>query len=187
MRSLSEKCLRVSKTESYGLSRICFEMRRQATMPSSKAGLCLADEPHNSRYVWEGARAVLKRPCPSWWPWGNVRSGAAVALGTELNFWIIKNHAALETSEVCSLCTVVYHDARMKKKILIFFQKLVILNISLGMKLRCVWSAAKHNKSRCALLKEVRFQETWKNVVQTCHTPLESLNFSGSYGANIYF
>jgi hypothetical protein len=52
-----------------------------------------------------------------------VRSGAAVALGTELNFWIIKNHAALETSEVCSLCTVVYHDARMKKKILIFFPK----------------------------------------------------------------
>jgi hypothetical protein len=35
--SSSEKCLRVSKTESYGLSRICFEMTRQATMPSSKA------------------------------------------------------------------------------------------------------------------------------------------------------
>jgi hypothetical protein len=33
--SSSEKCLRVSKTESYGLSRICFEMTRQATMPSS--------------------------------------------------------------------------------------------------------------------------------------------------------
>jgi hypothetical protein len=30
-----EKCLRVSKTESYGLSRICLEMTRQATMPSS--------------------------------------------------------------------------------------------------------------------------------------------------------
>jgi hypothetical protein len=29
------KCLRVSKTESYGISRICFEMTRQATMPSS--------------------------------------------------------------------------------------------------------------------------------------------------------
>jgi hypothetical protein len=40
------KCLRVSKTESYGLSRICFEMTRQATMPSSKAWLCLADEQH---------------------------------------------------------------------------------------------------------------------------------------------
>jgi hypothetical protein len=35
--SSSQKCLRVSKTESYGLSRICFEMTRQATMPSSKA------------------------------------------------------------------------------------------------------------------------------------------------------
>jgi hypothetical protein len=33
--SSSEKCLCVSKTESYGLSRICFEMTRQATMPSS--------------------------------------------------------------------------------------------------------------------------------------------------------
>jgi hypothetical protein len=33
--SSSEKCFRVSKTESYGLSRICFEMTRQATMPSS--------------------------------------------------------------------------------------------------------------------------------------------------------
>jgi hypothetical protein len=32
MPSSSEKCLRVSKTESYGLSRICFEMTRQATM-----------------------------------------------------------------------------------------------------------------------------------------------------------
>jgi hypothetical protein len=41
------KCLRVSKTESYGLSRIFFEMTRQATMPSSKAWLCLADEQHN--------------------------------------------------------------------------------------------------------------------------------------------
>jgi hypothetical protein len=50
-----------------------------------------------------------------------------------------------------------------------------------------VWSAAKHNKSRCALLKEGRFQLTWKNVVQTCHTPLETLNFSSSFGANIYF
>jgi hypothetical protein len=40
------KYLRVSKTESYGLSRICFEMTRQATMPSSKAWLCLADEQH---------------------------------------------------------------------------------------------------------------------------------------------
>jgi hypothetical protein len=33
--SSSEKWLRVSKTESYGLSRICFEMTRQAIMPSS--------------------------------------------------------------------------------------------------------------------------------------------------------
>jgi hypothetical protein len=33
--SSSAKCLRVSKTESYGVSRICFEMTRQATMPSS--------------------------------------------------------------------------------------------------------------------------------------------------------
>jgi hypothetical protein len=33
------KSLRVSKTESYGLSRICFEMTRQATMHSSKAWL----------------------------------------------------------------------------------------------------------------------------------------------------
>jgi hypothetical protein len=33
--SSSAKCLRVSKTESYGISRICFEMTRQATMPSS--------------------------------------------------------------------------------------------------------------------------------------------------------
>jgi hypothetical protein len=40
------KSLRVSKKESYGLSRICFEMTRQATMPSSKAWLCLADEQH---------------------------------------------------------------------------------------------------------------------------------------------
>jgi hypothetical protein len=40
------KCLCVSKTESYGLSRICFEMTRQATMPSSKVWLCLADEQH---------------------------------------------------------------------------------------------------------------------------------------------
>jgi hypothetical protein len=31
------KCLRVSKTESYGISRICFEMTRQATMPLSSA------------------------------------------------------------------------------------------------------------------------------------------------------
>jgi hypothetical protein len=31
------KCLRVSKTESYGISRIGFEMTRQATMPSSSA------------------------------------------------------------------------------------------------------------------------------------------------------
>jgi hypothetical protein len=33
--SSSEKCLHISKTESYGLSRICFEMTRQATMLSS--------------------------------------------------------------------------------------------------------------------------------------------------------
>jgi hypothetical protein len=33
--SSSAKCLRVSKTESYALGRICFEMTRQATMPSS--------------------------------------------------------------------------------------------------------------------------------------------------------
>jgi prolipoprotein diacylglyceryltransferase len=33
--SSSAKCLRVSKTESYGICRICFEMTRQATMPSS--------------------------------------------------------------------------------------------------------------------------------------------------------
>jgi hypothetical protein len=45
------KCLRVSKTESYGLSRICFEMTRQATMPSSKAWLCLADEQHICRVL----------------------------------------------------------------------------------------------------------------------------------------
>jgi hypothetical protein len=32
--NLKLKCLRVSKTESYGISRICFEMTRQATMPS---------------------------------------------------------------------------------------------------------------------------------------------------------
>jgi hypothetical protein len=32
--SSSEMCLCVSKTESYGLSRICFEMTRQAIMPS---------------------------------------------------------------------------------------------------------------------------------------------------------
>jgi hypothetical protein len=32
----------------YGLSRICFKMTRQATMPSSKAWLCLADEQHMS-------------------------------------------------------------------------------------------------------------------------------------------
>jgi hypothetical protein len=31
------KCFRVSKTESFGISRICFEMTRQATMPSSSA------------------------------------------------------------------------------------------------------------------------------------------------------
>jgi hypothetical protein len=31
------KCLRVSKTESYSISRICFEMTRQATMPSLSA------------------------------------------------------------------------------------------------------------------------------------------------------
>jgi hypothetical protein len=57
MPSSSEKCLCVSKTESYGLSRICFEMTRQATMPSSKAWLCLADEQHNRKterckYTW---------------------------------------------------------------------------------------------------------------------------------------
>jgi hypothetical protein len=45
------KCLRVSKTESYGLSRICFEMTRQATMPSSKAWLCLADEQHKKSVI----------------------------------------------------------------------------------------------------------------------------------------
>jgi hypothetical protein len=45
------KCLRVSKTESYGISRICFEMTRQATMPSSKAWLCLADEQHIYQFV----------------------------------------------------------------------------------------------------------------------------------------
>jgi hypothetical protein len=38
--SSSQKCLRVSKTESYGLSRICFKMTCQATMPSS-SGKCL--------------------------------------------------------------------------------------------------------------------------------------------------
>jgi hypothetical protein len=32
--SSSARCLRVSKTESYGLSRICFKMTRQAAMPS---------------------------------------------------------------------------------------------------------------------------------------------------------
>jgi hypothetical protein len=31
------KCLHVSKTDSYGISRICFEMTCQATMPSSSA------------------------------------------------------------------------------------------------------------------------------------------------------
>jgi hypothetical protein len=32
--SCHQRSYRVSKTESYGLSRICFEMTRQATMPS---------------------------------------------------------------------------------------------------------------------------------------------------------
>jgi hypothetical protein len=35
MPSSSQMCLRISKTESYGLSRICYEMTRQATMTSS--------------------------------------------------------------------------------------------------------------------------------------------------------
>jgi hypothetical protein len=33
----------------------------------------------------------------------------------------------------------------------------------------------------------MRAHETWNNVVQTCHTPLESLNFSGSFSVTIYF
>jgi hypothetical protein len=44
--SSKARCLRVSKTDSYGLSRICFEMTRQATMPS-------VDEQHiNLLSVW---------------------------------------------------------------------------------------------------------------------------------------
>jgi hypothetical protein len=39
--SCSSVCLRVSKTESYGISRICFAMTRQATMPSSSAEVSL--------------------------------------------------------------------------------------------------------------------------------------------------
>jgi hypothetical protein len=53
------KCLRVSKKESYGLSRICFEMTRQATMPSSKAWLCLADEQHNGLYLLPNQQAYV--------------------------------------------------------------------------------------------------------------------------------
>jgi hypothetical protein len=41
--------------------------------------------------------------------------GAAVALGTELNFRIIKNHAALKTSEVCSLCD--FGHQQLKKNV----------------------------------------------------------------------
>jgi hypothetical protein len=41
--SSSENCLRVSKTECYCLSRICFEMTRQAIMPSSsEKSLCVS-------------------------------------------------------------------------------------------------------------------------------------------------
>jgi hypothetical protein len=109
--------------------------------------------------------------------------------------------------------TVVYHDARMKfhfshffpktghfehiiRHDIKFFEKKNIFSFqNLGFKspiwncaaYACVWSAAKHNKSRCALLKKGRFQVTWNNVVQTCHTLLESLNFSSSFGIQIYF
>jgi hypothetical protein len=64
------KCLRVSKTESYSLSRICFEMTRHATKPSSKAWLCLADEQHKRHGIWyiinrvsQNRRHCLSRFC----------------------------------------------------------------------------------------------------------------------------
>jgi hypothetical protein len=78
-----------------------------------------------------------------------------------------------------------HYIKNFEKKIIFSFQILELKKTNL--KLLCVSSAAKHNKSRCALLKEVRFQVTWKNVVQTCHTPLESLDFSGSFGVKNYF
>jgi hypothetical protein len=59
------KCLCVSKTESYGLSRICFEMTRQATMPSSKAWLCLADEQYNI-YIFGEDVSSREEPSTSW-------------------------------------------------------------------------------------------------------------------------
>jgi hypothetical protein len=50
--SSSEKCLRVPKTESYTLSRICFEMTRQATMPTSKARRDFVLQMNNTLGEW---------------------------------------------------------------------------------------------------------------------------------------
>jgi hypothetical protein len=67
--SSSAKCLRVSKTESYGLSRICFEMTRRATMPSSSEK-CLRvskTESHGlSRICFEMTRQATMPSSKAW-------------------------------------------------------------------------------------------------------------------------
>jgi hypothetical protein len=54
--SSSEKCLHVSKTESYGHNMICFEMTRKAAMPSSSEK-CLAYPKQRATLL---VRSVLK-------------------------------------------------------------------------------------------------------------------------------
>jgi hypothetical protein len=67
--SSSAKCLRVSKTESYGLSRICFEMTRQATMPSlsEKCLRVFKTESYGLRRICFEMTRQATMPSSKWW------------------------------------------------------------------------------------------------------------------------
>jgi hypothetical protein len=67
--SSSQKCLRVSKTESFGLSRICFEMTRQAKMPSLSEKCLRVSKTESyslSRICFEMTRQVTMSSSKAW-------------------------------------------------------------------------------------------------------------------------
>jgi hypothetical protein len=96
------KCLCISKTESYSLSRICFEMTRQATMPSSKAWLCLADEQHSRLFI---SRSLFMHCCCCCddWDFGSLFCKYWVSWAQKADFEPISNFVQI-LLVVCQNC-----------------------------------------------------------------------------------
>jgi hypothetical protein len=89
-----EKCLRVSKTESNGLSRICFEMTRQATMPSSSEKCIHVSKTESyglSRICFEMTRQATMPSSKAW-----------LCLADEQHISLTMKHASLHASRVSS-------------------------------------------------------------------------------------